>query len=274
MTGIAMAGIGAGTFIFSPMANWLVSVYQWRTSYIVVGGLALVIVIAVAQLLKRDPSQVGQVPYGKAEGREPGSNLSTEGFSLKSAAHASQFWTAFAMFFCLGLCLVGIQVHIVPHATDLGISATSAANILAALGVGHLGGGVLLGNIADRFGTRQVFLISFILMATSLFGLVSITNVWMLYLLAIVFGFGGGAAATLMSPLMAELFGLSSHGLILGVMSFAFTIGSAVGPFVDGYIFDVTSSYQLAFLISAAVGVVGLILSTTLRPIKKTEHIN
>ena len=66
------------------------------------------------------------------------------------------------------------------------------------------------------------------------------------------------------SPLAAGTFGLSSHGLNLGVINFGHSVGSAVGPFITGYIFDVTSSYRLAFLVSAAMAFWGLILTPLL----------
>ena len=88
----------------------------------------------------------------------------------------------------------------------------------------------------------------------------------MLYLCAAISGFAFGGMGTAESPLAAGLFGLSSHGLIFGVAGFGFTIGAAVGPFVTGYVFDLARSYQMAFLICAAFGVFGLLLSALLRP--------
>ena len=90
----------------------------------------------------------------------------------------------------------------------------------------------------------------------------------MLYLFAAVFGFAHGGVGASESPLVARLFGLSSHGLILGVASLGFTTGAAVGPFLTGYIFDVTGSYRVAFLACVAISIVGLILTTLLTPIK------
>ncbi len=90
----------------------------------------------------------------------------------------------------------------------------------------------------------------------------------MFFLFAAIFGLGHGSLQAMFSPMVAELFGLGSHGTILGIASFTGVIGAAIGPVLAGYIFDVTGSYQVAFLVSAAIGVVGLILSTTLRPIK------
>jgi MFS family permease len=107
-------------------------------------------------------------------------------------------------------------------------------------------------------------------MAAALFWLLTIKEVWTLYLLAVVFGFGGGGANTLESPLVAELFGIRSHGLILGSCSVFFLSGAAAGPFMAGYIYDDNGSYNLAFLICAAASIIGIILVTILRPVKRT----
>jgi MFS family permease len=175
------------------------------------------------------------------------------------------------MFFCFGFCIFIYMVHIMPHVTDLEISAATAANILASTGGAILVSGIVIGGIADRIGNRQAFIICFILISAALFFLLTAREVWMLYLTAAVLGFGSGGGATLESPLVAELFGIRSHGLIMGVQSFSITIGAASGPFIAGYIFDSTGSYQAAFTVCAAVSVVGLILAVILRPVKKLD---
>ena len=272
MTGIVVAGSGAGGLIAPPLANWLISIYDWRISYIILGGIALVAVILVAQFLRRDPAQMGQMPYGESK-EETGLKGGTKAFSLREAASVRQFWLAFSMLFCLGFAMFTILVHIAPHATDLGFSAATAANILAAAGGGSVIGRLLLGGVADRIGNRQVFILGFVLMAAALFWLVPATETWMLYLFAIIFGFASGGCIMSESPLVAELFGLRSHGLILGVTSFGYCIGAAAGPFLAGYIFDVTGSYSVAFLVCAAASVLGLILSAVLTPTKTSESM-
>jgi len=269
MTGIVMVGMGIGGFIGPPVASQLISAYEWRISYVIVGGLVLVVVTLVAQLLRRDPSQKGQVPYGENKEGKRGSKVSTEGFSLREAVYTRQFWQFFAMQFCTAFCGFAILVHIVPHATDLGISAATAANILATISGLSIVGLVLLGSAADRIGNRRVFIICFILMSAALFGLMPAKEVWMLYLFAGVLGLGYGSIAAVASPLVAQLFGLASHGLIYGFFGFGFSIGGAVGPLLTGYIFDITGSYQTAFLVCAAIGIVGLISTAILRPTKR-----
>jgi MFS family permease len=268
MTGLVIAGGGVGGLILPPVVNWLISTYGWRNAYIILGALILVIIILAAQFLRRDPTQMGLVPYGKNKAEQQELNFGIGGFSLKEAAGTIQFWMALVMLFCFGFCVLTITVHIVPHTTDLGIAAAAAANTLAVLNGVQLVGSIVLGGAADRIGNRQAYIICFILISAMLFWLLLIKETWMFYLFAAVMALGGGGGATLTSPLVAELFGMRSHGLILGVIIFCATMGGAAGPFIAGYIFDVSGSYQLAFLISAALGVVGLILAATLRPVK------
>ena len=267
MTGIVVAGIGISGLIAPPLSNWLVSAYDWRVSWIVLGVIVLVVGVLAAQFLKRNPARMERVPHGGNEGGEQVLKAGAGGFSPKEAVHTWQFWVVVAMFFCLGFCLFTILVHIVPHVTDLGISAASAANVLAVIGGVGIIGNIVLGSTGDRIGNRLVCLIGFILMVADLFWLVSVTEVWMFYLFAAILSFAIGGCTTAESPLVAALFGLRSHGLILGMVSFGFTIGGAVGPFLTGYIFDVTGSYRAAFLVCAAIGIVGLILTALLRPI-------
>jgi MFS family permease len=268
MTGIVLTGIGTGTLIAPPVASRLISAHDWRVAYIILGGAVLVFIALAAQLLRRDPTQVGQRPYGRTKEEESRLTSGTPAFPLREAIYTSQFWLVSFMFLSLGFCIFAIMVHIVPHATDLGISTSSAANILATIGGMSIVGKVGLGIVADRIGNRWALIIGFILMSTSLFWLMPAREAWMLYLFAVVYGFAYGGSTTVESPLVADLFGLSSHGLIMGVTGLGFTIGAGAGPFVAAYIFDVTGSYQMAFLICAVVSLVGLILTVFLTPTK------
>ncbi len=271
MTGIVLTGLSVGTLIAPPVASRLISAYGWRISYIIVGSIVLVVVILLAQLLRRDPTQVGQRPYGENEGEKQEFILETHSLSLGEAVNTKQLWLVSGMFFCFGFCVYTIIAHIVLHAIELGVSSISAANILATIGGLSIVGRVALGSVADRIGNRQAFIIGFTLMAAALFWLVPAKEVWALYLFAVIFGFAFGGCATSESPLVAELFGLSSHGLILGFINLlGFTFGAAIGPLIAGYIFDMTNTYQLAFIVCAATAVVGLILAVLLTPIEKS----
>ncbi len=268
MTGIVLTGTGTGALIAPLVASLLISTYDWRMSYIITGSVVLLVVISVAQLLRRDPAQMGQVPYGGNEGGVTGLRSGTDGLSFREAVCTRQFWLFSAMLLCFGFPLFAILVHIVPHAIELGIPAASAASILSTIGGLNIVGRIVLGTLGDRIGHRQVFVIGFILISAVCLWLVSATEMWMLYLFAAIFGFAQGGMGAAESPLVARLFGLSSHGLIFGVAGLGFTVGGAIGPLMTGYIFDLTRSYQAAFVVYVAIGIVGLVVTLLLTPIK------
>jgi MFS family permease len=267
MTGIVIAGTGIGTLIGSPISNWLISTYEWRLSYVILGVAVIVICILAAQVLRRNPQPKGLLPDPENINQFNISNINAQGFTIKETIHTNQFWMVMVMFFCLGYCMMGMSVHIVPHITDLGISSATAAGILGVMGASNGIGCIALGGIADRIGSRHVCIISFILIAVGSFWLLAVNEVWMLYLCAVVFGLGLGGGAPVESTIIAELFGMKAHGAILGVVSGFCTLGGALGPFLMGYLFDLNGNYQIAFLFCAGLGILGLIVSLLLRPI-------
>ena len=264
MTGLAASGIGMGVLIMPPIASWIIAGYGWRTSYRVVGMVALVLIMSVAQFLRRDPGQVGQLPYGESELAEK-SGTQTAGFSLREAVHTRKFWMLGLAVGCFGLGLGTVVAHIVLHAMGMGITAASGAVILAVVGGASIAGRVTVGTASDRIGNKRGLIISFSFISIALFWLLAAGELWMLYLFAALFGFGYGGIAALGSPVVAELFGLSSHGVILGVTMIFVEGASAIGPVVAGHLYDITGSYQSAFFIYAVISVIGLILISLLR---------
>jgi len=271
ITGIAVSGIGVGTMIMPPVANWLIAEYGWRLSYLVVGIAVLVLIISAAQFLRYEPSQMGQLPYGENKTEPERVNFKARGFSLQEAIRTRQFWMISAMFFCFGVAIQSIIVHIVPHATDLGISAASAANILAVIGASSAIGRIMMGGVADRIGNKLALITIFILMTVALLWLLVTKEPWMFYLFAATFGFAYGGWATLISLIPAELFGLGSLGVILGAVTFSPASGEALGPVLTGRIFDVTGSYQPAFLVCVAVCIIATVLALFLKPIAEVR---
>lgn len=272
MSGILKVGTGVGMLVMPLVANWLISSYGWRDSYIILGSIVMSVVIPAALFLRRDPAQMGLLPDGADEADASSLNSAEGGFSLQEAIHTRQFWILCAMSALAFFSTMTIMVHIVPHAIDLDITAATAASILATIGGVSMAGRFVMGSAGDRIGSRLAMAICFVILAVALFWLQSARELWMLYLFAAIYGFAHGGFFTLLSPLVAELFGLSSHGAIFGTVYFAGTIGGAIGPLLAGRIFDVTGNYQLAFLISAVVSGIALILALLLRPVGKERR--
>ena len=163
MTAFALSGIGAGAMIGPPVASQLISNYGWRTSYLIMGTVVLILIMIVAQLLRRDPRQKGLLPYGENEAQTEILNSKAEGISLSQAIRTRQFFMLGFIYLCIGFSAAAIVVHIVPHATDLGIAPLAAANILAIIGGLHIVGRIGIGSASDRIGNRLALIIIFIL---------------------------------------------------------------------------------------------------------------
>jgi len=268
MIGVVLSGLGVGQLIAPPIVNWLISFYNWRTSYLILGIVSLLVIIIPAQLLKRDPSQVGKLPYGEMGTSGNHSSHQITGLTLTEALKTRQMWLAFIILFCFGFVTITYIVHLPPHTLDLGFSSFDAANVLAVTGALMIIGGIFLGMLSDKIGSRLVFIIGFIILIISLLILPQNQQLWVLYFSAFLFGLAQGGMGVSQPSLIAFLFGLRSHGAILGVSEIGFTAGAVVGPAVAGYIFDTTLTYSIAFWICAALSVIGIASALLITPVK------
>jgi len=273
MTGMTIAGTGVGTLVTPLIAYWLVSIYSWRTSFTIIGIGIFILIVGLAQLLIRDPGRKGLSPYGAETAVVDRSNLDVAGLSIREAVRTAQLWILFVIYVCAGFFIQIIIVHIVIHAIELGISPMSAASVLSIVGFSSLVGRVMGGDVSDRFGNKPTITAALILMGTGFIWLLVARELWMLYIFAIIFGIAYGEILCMMSLWPAELFGLRSQGVILGITIFASTIGGGIGPVVAGRIFDLTGSYQRAFMICVAVVIAGLIMAISIRPIYRPASL-
>jgi MFS family permease len=274
MTGIVTSTSGLSQAIMPLLVSHFIVACGWRISCIIVAIITLVPTISGAQFLRRNPAQMGQLPYGASKVETKDVTSKTEGLSLWEAIHTRQFWLFFTITITSALGSGVIMVHIVAHATDLGMSVTSAANILAFIGGLGIAGRIIMGSAADRIGAKLGLVINFTLHAVALFLVVGAKEAWMLYLFGAIFGFGMGGFIPVHSLIIADLFGLGSHGVLFGLTMLGVTVGLGVGSFLAGRIFDITGSYSWAFLISAVAMVIAVILSLLLKPARKTGKAN
>jgi MFS family permease len=271
MTGIVVAGGGASMLVMPLLSDRLIAM-GWRHAYVILGAIVMVFTVLAAQFLKRDPSEMGQVPFGESEPPARAPKMDTEGFSLQEAIHTGQFWMMLVMMLSFGAYSSTIIVHYVPFITDLGMSATTAAIIFSILGGSIIAGSVIMGTFANKVGNKLSSIVAFFILASALFSLLFAKELWMFYLLSFAFGLTYGGLTPLQSTLPAEMFGMKSHGLFVGICGFSLLTGAASGPFMAGYLFDQYGNYHLAFLILGIVATVGLMLAVLLRPPRRPSE--
>jgi len=275
--GIAGAGGGLGTVVIAPFATYLITSYDWRIAFIVLGIIAWIIIIPASRMLKKDPAEIGALPDGEKERPIPGGEpkraemgRQVPEITLLMTVRTFNFWL-FALIWC-SFAFAGffILTHIVPHATDIGFSATEAAAILSLFGGAMIGGRLVIGVLADKMNRKMTAVVCSLVQAGFVVWLLWAQELWGLYLFALVYGFTQGGMNTALTALLGDTFDLTNMGKILGVLDVGFAVGASIGPVVGGYIYDVSESYSTAFLIVAAVMVVRSIFIALTR--RKTEQ--
>lgn len=266
MTGILISGPALGITTMPLLVSFLISAYGWRWSYVLLGTAVAVIVVVAALFLKRDPGELGLLPYGLDSWKKR-TALQTEGLTLRQATGTRQFWVLGLISFC-DLFLVNVLVvHLVTYAVEQAIPATQAASILSVAAGVSIPGRILVGGLADRIGNRRALMICLILSVAAFLLLLTARQLWVLYLFAVLYGLSLWVTGAIMSPLFAEWFGLRSHATILACSTFFSAVGSGIGPVVVGYLFDVTGSYRVPFLLCALLSMVSFFALTFLKPL-------
>ncbi len=265
MSGILSCGVSLGLTTIPPAASWLIYNVGWRTAYVIVGGGALTLIAVSAQFLKPDPRAIGQRPFGQDSLERPTAGSEYGGLDFKDAICTRQFAFVCTAYFCFGFCLHSVMVHIVPHATESGIPATTASSIISLIGLLGMAGRLIAGSTSDRLGVRISLIASFGMLFFAFVWLQFANVLWMFYLFGALFALAYGGVMAMQTLIIADLFGLRSAGALLGGVSFIYTTGGAAGPYVTGYLFDVTNTYNLAYLFTAALSLVGCGFASLLR---------
>ncbi len=267
-SGIVVSGVGVGMAITPPLADLIISRASWRVSYLIFGSIAIVLIIALAQFIRRAPDH--NIPSVQDTDTLKNSSLNVQdnGFSFREAIHTRQFWIISLMYLFFGFNMQMVMVHVVSYATDIKISAAAAAVILSIIGFVSIGSKVGIGSLGDKVGGRNAMILVFTSLLMSFMLLRFSEELWMLYLFAVIYAIGYGGFSGVQSLVIAEFFGLRCHGAIYGaVTAVGVSIGGSLGPLVGGYIFDISRSYHWAFMVCAIVSLLGLILTISLKSI-------
>jgi MFS family permease len=264
--GITTSGFALGGMLWPPIAQTLISSFNWSLSYLILGGIILIFIVILGQFMKHSPQRIGLMPYGQTNLANENQSKTKEigGLSFSQAIRTRRFWFFSAVLICFFFFFQIIVVHIIPHAIDIGISPLIAATILSLISAVGIASRLSMGFIADRIGGRLALIICLILQTVALVWLLVAKETWMLYLFAIVFGIGQGGIMPIQMMVTAELFGLKSLGMLGGALMLFGYSGMALGPILAGIIFDAKGSYDLAFIISIILGVVAILMSILL----------
>ena len=266
VSGIVKSGAGIGQMIVPLIAAPLILIFGWRDTCLAIGIFTLILLLAAAQIFRRDPESVGLKPLMDEQNGDKKKRSLVVDFSLKQALSKQQFWLLSLAKFADMFCLFTVILHIVPYGIDQGLPSTTAVMVLSAIGGCSILGRIFFGSMYDYLGARISLMICFTTLLLSCVLLQILFDPRLLFLFALFYGIAHGGFFTVASPSVADLFGTREHGIIFGLIIFFGTLGGTIGPVIAGTIFDQTKSYSMAFLLLTGMAVLGLILTSQLRP--------
>jgi MFS family permease len=254
--GIVSSGVGVGMLVVAPFTQLLIEAYGWRTAYRVLAAICVLWIVPSSLYLLRLPRDA----RAEAAARNPKASAA-RATTLAEAVRGQPFWLLFAAFFFGNVCAQTLHVHQVAYLVDHGVTAMIGSAVVSVVGaasiVGKIGGGWL----SDRIEREYVFLggIAIMLAAvaalTALGAAAGVPAHWAIFGYALLFGLGYSVTASLTPALMADRFGGPQFGRIVGLGLFGAAMGSALGPWTAGVLFDRTGSYVAAFAVAATCGV-------------------
>jgi MFS family permease len=239
-------GVGVAPMTMSPLVGWMVSAYDWRTAMLTLGILSWVLILPTAFLVRRPP-QLAENASGEAA---PDGGIQ----SASEAFRSPQFIVLSLVFFACCAAHSGPIFHMVSYAILCGVGPLAAVSIYSVEGLGGLGGRVILGLAADRFGVKPVLIIGLAVQALAIGAYIYVRELGEFYTLALIFGAAYGGVMPLYAVLAREYFGQAIMGTVLGAVTMVSSIGMAAGPLLGGWLFDTYGAYTWLFAGSFAVG--------------------
>ena len=259
---LVSAGTGIGSLTIAPLAQWMINSHGWRPAMAVLGGIAWLVVLSAALLLKKPPMMHQADATANPEGGA---------WTVSRALRTPQFAAIALTFFACCAAHSGPIFHMVSYATDCGVTPMAAATVFGAAGLGGLGGRIICGLIADRVGAKETMVAGLLLQAFAISLYLVVRDLEGLYALALLFGFAYGGVMPLYAILVRTYFGAEIMGTMFGAVAMVSTLGMALGPWAGGWLYDSYGSYFWLYVSSGGIGLGAAAIAFAFRPPQVAE---
>ena len=256
MTAVVKVGTAVGQVVLPPLVAALILWLGWRHAVVGIGAAAGLALICAALLMR--------APEAKPAAATASPAAASRDIDLAAARRSRPFWTLCAIQFLFMPTLTTVPLHLPAHASDMGLTTPQAATLLSVVGAASVAGRLTIGKLSDVLGGRASYMFCLSLLALSLALLAATSAPLWLYPVVALYGFAHGAHFVVVSPTVAEYFGLKALGTIFGQVLFCGTVGAAFGPILAGRLFDTTGSYFWAFMTLCGLAILAILLAFTL----------
>lgn len=262
---LVSAGMGMAPMTMSPLAAWLVSGHDWRTTLQILAALAALVMIPAALLVRRPPALEAE-RTAPAPGREAAPAMDFSGLA-RSPQFAILLLTNF---FCCATHS-GPIFHTVSYAISCGIPTIAAVTIYSVEGLAGMGGRIAFGLLGDRFGAKRVLVCGLLFQAFGALAYSLARDLAAFYAVAALFGFIYAGVMPLYAVLARENFPLRMMGTVIGGSAMAGSLGMATGPVAGGLIYDAFGDYRWLYVGAWAIGLGAVLIASTFRPVREAE---
>jgi MFS family permease len=245
--GIAATGISASGVIMPAISAWLIGTFGWREGFLTYGIITLVVVVPIVlRFIISSPEEVGLLPDGETNiehlppSRPP---LKTRDF-----IGAANFWLLVIIIGLLYCIQSATLVHMVPILTDKGLDLVSASFIASATAGFGVAGKLVYGNLVDRWDVRYALWMAIAFQVVGQLFMLFLTGYYGFLIGACLFGFGMGGMVPMQGAIVGVVFGRASFGRVLGALRPPMAFIQVLGVPFAGWMFDVTGSYDPAFM--------------------------
>ncbi|NUU30524.1 MFS transporter [Arthrobacter sp. C9C5] len=288
--GILTAGSAAGQLVFLPFIAALAQHPGWRQASLLIAAGALAVVPLVLKFLKNSPADVGALPYGaeseaaisdaaEAEANaapgepavpaEPRRNAAVRALQvLKRASKVRTFWALVAGFAICGATTNGlIGTHFIPSAHDHGMAETTAAGLLAVVGIFDILGTIASGWLTDRFNPRILLAVYYQFRGIGLLVLPLLLSAEVqpsMIVFVVIYGLDWVATVPPTAAICRQVFG-ADGSVVFGWVFAAHQLGAAAAALAAGAVRDATGQYTYAWFAAAAMCTIAAVISATIR---------
>jgi MFS family permease len=258
-----------GAFGCYPAIAWLIDTTGWRNTYLieglVVGGILIPLIVFVVRYHPRDMgllrdglpvSQEGGASAMKNPMKVVDPSWAAVHWTLSKAVRTSRFWLLCLTTFCLwGVMQTILLAHQVAFAIDMGYPKFYASSVLSLFGLTYAFGS--LGSlISDRIGREVTITLATVVGTSGMIVLMLIQDAshpWMLYYYSISLGVANGLSSPTIAAAITDIFQGPRVGAIVGGVWFAFAVGGTIGPWLGGWLFEMSGNYFLAFIVATVL---------------------
>src|SRR6266550_2561130 len=262
--GLAFAGVGIGSITLLPWAQHMIEQTGWRTACTAIGIVVLVVLAPINLLLRKRPEDIGLRPDGDSAPSASAKPVSYVvdpvwagiDWTLRRAVRTARFWWLALGYFCGLYIWYAVQVHQTKYLLDIGFSPSVAVWALGAVSLLGIPGQIVLGHLSDRLGREWIWTAScmgFVICFAALIALAQIPSLMLVYVMVLAQGVLGYGLTSILGAVVVEIFQGKHYGSIFGSVMLAGLAGGAAGPWVTGFLHDLSGSYAFAFAIGIGV---------------------